>query len=359
MVDSPSENTLTVNITHRQLQSLEPTFSRLVAIAPTRVEEGKHRSSSSDPEGGYDISLQTAKEVVFQHKRPYDMVEHDDTDWLKFDVDTDQCWALAEQYELGQAFLALPVVPTEAELQHSLTLTVFVDAHLVDYFNDPGWMPPDGDSISTVYVEQSPSLVDELRNGTDLADLDRELAPSVYLKSDTSKWKMGGPAYKNISMQGFQSYGIDWAIAWEPLADYIQSCYYGVRIRGGERQSQTIELSDELRQFIPSELPESVEASYRNRIARTRALMACTRGLQNYDMGYEEFVSALSDDITRRRQAEDDLFRLQIDREAVSSRVSEKVEYFWGNPGRFRRVANRTRRHIIEGGSKMHEISIE
>lgn len=203
MSDYPSENTLTVNITHRQLRSLDPPFSRLVAIAPTRVEEGAHRGSSDDPEGGYDISLETAKEVVFQHKRPFGTTEHQGIEWLKFDVDTEQCWALAEQYELGQAFLALPIVSSPEELPFCLGLTVFVDVHLVDHYNDPGWMPKDGDSVSTIYVERSDDLVDEVRNTSDLSRLDSSVAPAVHIKSNTKQWKMGGPAYQDISMEDF------------------------------------------------------------------------------------------------------------------------------------------------------------
>lgn len=49
----PSENTLTVNLTHQQLNRLDPPFERLVAVAPSRYEEGA-LTPSNDPMG-YDV----------------------------------------------------------------------------------------------------------------------------------------------------------------------------------------------------------------------------------------------------------------------------------------------------------------
>jgi len=356
---SPSENTLTVNITHRQLQSLDPPFSQLVAIAPTRVEEGAHRDTEENPEGGFDISLETAKEVVFQHKRPFGMTEHHGTKWLKFDVDTDQCWALAEQYEIGQAFLALPIVPSESELPWCLDLTVFVDVHLIDHYNDPRWMPEDGDSISTIYVEQSDELMKRVRNERDQSDIDNSLAPSVHLKSNSNQWKMAGPAYVEISMEDFKSPACDCAIAWDPLAKYIKSCRYGVRIRGGRDYHQTVPITDALQRFLPTEMSDIVAPAYRNRIARTRALVACSRREEDAEMERERLITAISEDIVNRREAMDDFFRLEVDSEAVSDRVHRAIDRFWGNESRFERVARRTRRNIIEGGENSNEILIE
>ena len=358
MSDSPSESTLVVNVTHRQLRSLNPPFSRLVAIAPTRVEEGAHRNAGAEPEGGYDISLETVKEVVFQHKRPFDMIEHQGTEWLKFDVDTEQCWALAEQYELGQAFLALPVVPSAKELPFCLGLTAFVDVHLIDHFNDSGWMPKDGDSISTIYVERSDDLVDEIRNASDLSRLDNSVAPAVHIKSNTRQWKMGGPAYQDISMEDFRSPANDCAIAWTPLAEFIKSCRYGVRIRGGTDAFRPVPVTGALQRFLPEEIPSETAPAYRNRVARTRALAALSDVIAaELDRG--ELVAAIAEDIVDRREAMDDFFRFEIDPEAVSARANRAVQQFWGDPMRFQRIARQTSRHIIEGGDKSNELVIE
>lgn len=356
MSDSPSENTLTVNVTHRQLQSLDPPFTRLVAIAPTRTEEGAHRDMDDDPEGGYDISLETAKEVVFQHKRPHDITTHDGTDWLKFSVDTDQCWALAEQYELGQAFLALPIVPTEDELPHCLKLTVFVDVHLVNHFDTPNWMPDDGDSISNIYIERSDNLIDHIKQSSDLSNIDDDLAPSVYIKSNSSQWKIGGPAYQDISMSDFHSPTNGNAIAWPPLAEYLKSCRYGVRIRGGNADYPTAPLDDRLHRFRPENL-ENVSPAYRNRVARTNALAAAATG-NIPEMDQEQLATALTEDIITRRKALDDFFRLEVDPEAVSARTHHAVQHFWGNQDRFQQIAQNTRRNIFEGGRNAPDTTI-
>lgn len=354
----PSENTLTVNITHRQLRSLDPPFSRLVAIAPTRVEEGAHRSSGGDPEGGYDISLERAKEVVFQHKSPRGMTEHQGTEWLKFDVDTEQCWALAEQYELGQAFLALPIVPSARELPFCLGLTAFVDVHLIEHYNDSSWMPKDGDSISTIYVERSDELVDEVRSTSDLSCLDSSVAPAVHIKSNTRKWKMGGPAYQEISMENFRSPANDCAIAWGPIAEFIKDCRYGVRIRGGTETFPTVPVTGMLERYLPEDMPNEIAPGYRNRVARTRALAALSEG-KAAELDREDLVAAIAEDIVERRKVMDNFFRFEIDREAVSARANRAIELFWDDSRRFQRVARRTSRHIIEGGDESNAIVIE
>ncbi|WP_266080790.1 hypothetical protein [Haladaptatus caseinilyticus] len=116
--DYPSENTLTVNVTHEQLKSLEQDFKNQIAISPSRKEEG---------DTGYDVSLETAREIVFQHKNPKITVCRNGKRWVNFKIDPDQCLMLGTLYNQQEAYYALPVVPERAEICQGLDRTIFVD----------------------------------------------------------------------------------------------------------------------------------------------------------------------------------------------------------------------------------------
>lgn len=130
--DLPNESTLEVNVTHEQLSSLEAGGKRVTALSPTRYEEGKSTNPNSLFPDGYDIRFSLAKEMVFQHKAPKKTVVRGQDNrnkrlWLQYNVDMMQVVNLALQYNPRQAFLVLPVIPSQGLMNLSLSMSIFVD----------------------------------------------------------------------------------------------------------------------------------------------------------------------------------------------------------------------------------------
>lgn len=125
----PNESTLEVNVTHEQLTDLARGGEDVVAVSPTRYAEGTGTDPMAPFGEGYDIRFDTAREVVFQHKAPAKTVirgedNQNKRQWLQFNLDLMQIVNLAVQYDPRQAFLALPVVPTDHHMGNALALTV-------------------------------------------------------------------------------------------------------------------------------------------------------------------------------------------------------------------------------------------
>lgn len=190
----PNENTLTVNVTHKQLRRLDPPFSRLVALAPTRYEEGTSNASNTPLGKGYDIKLDTAKEIVFQHKAPDNAVVRDGRKWLNFKIDTKQMLNLALQYSTKEAFYALPATPQHKQIRDGLKRTIFVDVWAI-FVNSLKRL----EDTSRIYVEYR---------------YDEDDIPKVKGKYKTLEREMGGYPYYDLSATD-NIYGD--AVTWDPI----------------------------------------------------------------------------------------------------------------------------------------------
>lgn len=118
----PTENTLTLNITHEMLTSLKPSFSRITAISPARRWENVK---------GYDVKLNFAKVVVFQFKRPCGRLRS--SRLIRFPLNGTQINTLSNLFNVNQAYIALPRVLDHPTLyRHSGSLinrTIFIDVY--------------------------------------------------------------------------------------------------------------------------------------------------------------------------------------------------------------------------------------
>ena len=125
----PTENTLTLNITHEMLTTVRPTFPKVTAISPARRWENIK---------GYDVKLNSVKVVVFQFKRP-DGIRwmrrffHRPSKWIKFPLNGNQIHTLSTLFNVNQAYIALPRVLDHPTLyRHSGSLinrTIFIDVY--------------------------------------------------------------------------------------------------------------------------------------------------------------------------------------------------------------------------------------
>ena len=116
----PTENTLTVNITHEILDDIREVFPQTVAVTPTREEEKDY---------GYDISVdwQWMKTFALQFKtfRNTGSIRlnesHTDNEYYKFKLDSQQHKQLIDHFPLHRmAFYVLPVFPTRDDLKPPL-----------------------------------------------------------------------------------------------------------------------------------------------------------------------------------------------------------------------------------------------
>lgn len=114
----PTENSLTINTTHHQLDRITSP-DRLAATAPTRkMEKGL----------GYDVELSFAQRIQFQYKRP--QYTHSDYG-LTFDVNGNQVGTLRFRDTQSVSYLACPWIENRAQLSNSLDKCYFIDVQPV------------------------------------------------------------------------------------------------------------------------------------------------------------------------------------------------------------------------------------
>ena len=124
----PSENTLTINISHEQLSVLENIgLTEAIAVSPTRLMEKDY---------AYDVAIDWDWAKIFyqQFKRPSaetgTIQGRKGTDGhIKFDINPEQVRKLQNNYREGVAFLTFPLVQSRDEMPDNLDQTVFVDVH--------------------------------------------------------------------------------------------------------------------------------------------------------------------------------------------------------------------------------------
>ena len=118
----PSENTLTLNITHEMLTSVKSVFQTVTATSPARRWENIK---------GYDVKLNSAKILVFQFKRPCGRLRN--STYIRFPLNGNQITTLSNLFNVNQAYIALPQVLSYRTLyRHSgflLNRTIFIDVY--------------------------------------------------------------------------------------------------------------------------------------------------------------------------------------------------------------------------------------
>lgn len=112
----PTENTLTVNITHEILEDIQEVFGDTVAVSPTREEENEY---------GYDVSVDwdwmkifALQFKTFREKNPIRLNgSNTSKKYYKYPLKQKQHEQLRDHFSLpGMAFYVLPVFPTRDEL---------------------------------------------------------------------------------------------------------------------------------------------------------------------------------------------------------------------------------------------------
>ena len=138
MVNTPSESTLELNVTHEMLTDLDKAFDRTTVKSPTRLAES---------DLGFDTQLEFALRTQFQYKRPQSSTSRG----VAFQINGDQVSTLRMRDPFRVAFLACPVALREDDVPDSLARTAFVDVHAVNSFTSRLYIPdPSVSPIGTV-----------------------------------------------------------------------------------------------------------------------------------------------------------------------------------------------------------------
>jgi len=116
----PTENTLTLNVTHQLLKKIEKNFTNAVAFSPSRRME-KLR--------GYDVKLDFAKCIVFQFKRPKLINLKTKKNPIRFHLNNDQLLVLQSNFSSNEAFFGLPLILSSSELKYAYRHTFYIDVH--------------------------------------------------------------------------------------------------------------------------------------------------------------------------------------------------------------------------------------
>ena len=184
----PTENTLTLNITHEMLTSVEPIFPKVTAISPARRWENVK---------GYDVKLNSVKVVVFQYKRPYGIRRmrrffRRPSKWIRFPLNGNQIHTLSILFNINQAYIALPRVLDHPTLYtHSGSLvnrTIFIDVYGLT------------SNMTTLYIPSArPSgpIQYKIRNGGYGAVNNAFVKNWNQLLSDLEECEVGLPIIKN------------------------------------------------------------------------------------------------------------------------------------------------------------------
>jgi len=118
-MNTPTENTLTLNVTHQLLKKVEKNFTNAVAFSPSRRMEKLK---------GYDVKLSFCKFLVFQFKRPKFLNPATMMKRIRFDLNSSQLFTLHRDFtQFDHAFFALPIVLNANELKYSYLNTFYID----------------------------------------------------------------------------------------------------------------------------------------------------------------------------------------------------------------------------------------
>jgi len=255
----PSENTLTVNITHEQLKIFEHYgFDEVVAVSPTRVKESDY---------AYDVAMDWdwAKAFIQQFKRPFaetgSIQNKKGTDGhVKFELNEEQIKKLKNAYDEGQAFLTFPLVRDRRKMPDNLSDTIFVDVHGMEMQSPTiAYIHRDWD---TIYKSKSrnfrvPSPLPEINHTFYNAKSGLEkcywpdkggLLPAVHINAD----------------DGIETVSPTMVKTWKHLLDELLSCESGILLRGAGdriylRQEEPYSPSASVVVFGGNQLPEEID----------------------------------------------------------------------------------------------------
>lgn len=341
--DYPSENTLTLNVTHKQLTRLSSTFDKCVAIGPTRFEEGTSTDPSKPLGDGYDVTFDTAKEIVFQHKSPSNTVVREDEHgekrkWMNFKIDTSQLLALALQYNPREAYYALPVVPERHQLKQCLDRTVFVDAYALFLHSLSGLK-----ETSRIYVEYLPRLF--TRSKFTRKQI-REF-PKAKGKYNDQRRIMSPDIYYDLVISS-SPHGD--ALFWEPIEKRLKKCSMGLPIIGIDLEN--FRWHSEIESLPPgfdTSFSEYLSPMYREHLRRRWAINEYARNDDSREILFNWFIESLEIRYERAKSNEisvweDNLFEngevISIIRSALDDLSTANYPASYGLGG--------IRRHILE-----------
>lgn len=296
----PNESTLETNVTHKQLLDFKKMGSETVALSPTRYDEGRIGNGGGPLGKGYDIRFEHAREIVFQHKAPKKTVVRGEDNknkrlWLQYNIDFAQLLNLAIQYQPQQAYLALPLIPTQNWLQKSLSMTVFIDVWTLYSGIQRYGLCPD-----YILVEFLP---DWSRGWRPAFDPTGQLTPDEYFrerpvikcKHKCDKWGMkasNSDPYIELSL-GESAHAQ--SVRWGTLKKSFQEKPIGLKITSSIRSDGGNSLPDD---WPYLELPERYSAEYREHIKRRYALSRL--GRQYNEPNLESLLQWILDDLRSR-----------------------------------------------------------
>lgn len=296
----PNESTLEVNITHKKLVEFEGQGWETVALSPTRYEEGNITNGGGPLGKGFDITFDTAREIVFQHKAPKKTVVRGEDNrnkrlWLQYDIDFSQLLNLAVQYNPRQAYLALPAVPQQGLLDKSLFMTVFVDVWtLYSHVLEDGLLP------DYILVEYLPDWLNGMRpdfnrNGKLKRDEYYRENPLIKCKYKCKKWsmKVNKPdPYIELSLSNTL---FAHAVRWKEIKAAFMRSSAGLGITSNLRTDGGDRLPEG---WPPIELPNEYSEEYRGHLKRKYALSRL--GKEYKEQESEAFIQWLVDNLQER-----------------------------------------------------------
>lgn len=333
----PNENTLTVNITHQQLRRLDPPFSKLVAIAPTRFEEGAGNATNTPLGKGYDIKLETAKEIVFQHKAPANTVVRNGKQWLNYKIDTTQMLNLAFQYNPKEAFYALPATPQHQQIRDGLQRTIFVDIWAI-FLNSLNRL----EETSRIYVEYQP---------------DKNAIPDVKGKYKTSKRAMAGYPYYDLYSTN-RLYGD--ALPWEPIEHRLKGCDLGLPIRGIDPETYPFHETDRHLPGYHNDYLNQFNPTFREFLRRRYAVHQYATGDKHREETFDWLIYSLQTRLDTVMQSERTSApaNLEFTNNNVESSVRENLDKIADTRHPLAYRLDRTQRCILEKGEESSTVTI-
>jgi hypothetical protein len=239
---------------------------------------------------------------VFQHKSPAKTVVRGEDNrnkrqWLQFDLDLMQVVNLAVQYDPRQAFLALPVVPTDHQIGNALARTVFVDVWEVFSRLQQRGLETDYILVEYLHNENLGGRHPFGRDGK--LDFDEYYAPRPVVRGKYagSKWGMHRTKLDPYYDIAYGDSMLAAAVDWNPLLAAFNSTDCGLSIRQLKRTDGGEPPRDE---WFDIEIGEQYSTDYRAHLQRKYALHRYTQ--DSDENTTEQVENWLITDLDRRFQ---------------------------------------------------------
>lgn len=304
-----------------------------MAIAPSRYQEGAN-TPSNDPEG-YDVKLETAKELVFQHKAPDNTVVRDGKQWINYKVDMDQMQVLFHRYNPRESFYALPTTPQHRLIRTGLDRTIFVDTWSIytQYLDQ-------GEDISRIYVEYC---------------ADSDSIPDVKIKFKTRERKMGGYPYRKLRSSDRIH---EEAVTWEPLEKRLKGCELGLPIRGIDPETYPFGETDRSLPGFENQYFDQFNPAYREHLKRRHAVNRYVRDEEHRGELFEYLVTSLQNRIETAYHQD---WHTTPPNFELSENSLRRIEHDLSHLAEKKYLSDQirgARRHILEKGNPSSTITI-